>query len=84
MSLRFHHSNILGNDADRGLVVFLLFAEQFGIGAMARPRPDSAFGNFLHTRQSLLGWTGCVLQDLIQPSFSFLVEVAPPFPLASV
>ena len=29
-----------------------------------------------------VGWTGCTLHDLIQPSFSFMVGVALPFSLA--
>ena len=70
-------------DAYRGFVMFLLIAERFDIGAVAKALPDSGFWKFLHTQQSHVAWTGCVLHDLIQPSFSFLVGIALPFSLAS-
>ena len=69
-------------DAYRGFVMFLLIAERFDIGRVAKALPDSAFWNFLHTQQSHVAWTRCVLHDMIQPSFSFLVGVALPFSLA--
>src|SRR5262245_6904405 len=70
-------------DAYRGLVMFLMMAEVLALGAMARALPDSAFWKFLHWQQSHVEWVGCVLHDMIQPSFSFLVGVALPFSIAS-
>ena len=70
-------------DAYRGLVMFLLIAERFSIGAVAKALPASAVWGFLALQQQHVEWTGCVLHDLIQPSFSFLVGVALPFSLAS-
>ena len=70
-------------DAYRGFVMFLLIAERFDIGAVARALSDSRFWNFLRAQQSHVAWTGCVLHDMIQPSFLFLVGVALPFSLAS-
>ena len=70
-------------DAYRGLVMFLMMAEVLAIGAVARNLPESAFWKFLHAQQSHVEWIGCVLHDLIQPSFSFLVGVALPFSIAA-
>ena len=70
-------------DAYRGLVMFLLIAERFSISAVAKALPASAVWGFLALQQKHVEWTGCVLHDLIQPSFSFLVGVALPFSLAS-
>src|ERR1041385_2779926 len=70
-------------DAYRGLVMFLMMAEVLAIGRVAKALPDSAIWKFLHNQQSHVAWTGCVLHDLIQPSFSFLVGVALPFSIAS-
>jgi len=70
-------------DAYRGLVMLLMMAEVLAIGKIAAALPDSAFWKFLHTQQSHVEWTGMVLHDLIQPSFSFLVGVALPFGLAA-
>src|SRR5687767_7521594 len=70
-------------DAFRGLVMFLMMAEVLAIGAVARAVPESAFWKFLLWQQSHVEWVGCVLHDLIQPSFSFLVGVALPFSIAS-
>src|SRR6185436_11372687 len=69
-------------DAYRGLVMFLMMAEVLAIGRMARALPESAFWKFLHWQQTHVEWVGCVLHDLIQPSFSFLVGVALPFSIA--
>ena len=70
-------------DAYRGLVMFLMMAEVLALGAMAKALPGSAFWKFLHWQQSHVEWIGCVLHDMIQPSFSFLVGVALPFSIAS-
>ena len=70
-------------DAYRGFVMFLMMAEVLALGAMVKAYPESAFWKFLHVQQSHVEWVGCVLHDMIQPSFSFLVGVALPFSLAA-
>lgn len=70
-------------DAFRGLVMFLLMAEVFRFREVAKALPESSIWKFLAHHQSHVEWTGCVLHDLIQPSFSFLVGVALPFSIAS-
>ena len=70
-------------DAYRGLVMFLLLAEGLNIGGVAKNLPDSAVWQFLHQQQTHVEWTGCVVHDMIQPSFSFLVGVALPFSVAN-
>jgi predicted acyltransferase len=70
-------------DAYRGLVMLLLLAEGLNIAEVARKLPGSATWQFLHVQQTHVEWTGCVIHDMIQPSFSFLVGVALPFSVAN-
>jgi heparan-alpha-glucosaminide N-acetyltransferase len=72
-------------DAYRGLVMFLMMAEvlRFCAVAAAVPEGSKAIWEFLCHHQSHVEWIGCVLHDMIQPSFSVLVGVALPFSLAS-
>jgi heparan-alpha-glucosaminide N-acetyltransferase len=70
-------------DAYRGLVMFLMMAEVLRFGRMAELHLDSSFWKLLAVHQDHVEWIGCVLHDMIQPSFSFLVGVALPFSLAS-
>jgi predicted acyltransferase len=70
-------------DAYRGFVMLLMMAEVLQLGAVARAFPESRLAAFLAHHQSHVGWEGCSLHDLIQPSFSFLVGVAMPFSLAA-
>src|SRR3954447_13662652 len=74
-------------DAYRGLVMFLMMAEVLRFCAVASALPESApdrpVWKLLCQHQSHVEWTGCVLHDMIQPSFSFLVGVALPFSVAS-
>src|SRR3954451_6683618 len=72
-------------DAYRGLVMFLMMAEvlRFCAVAAAVPEGSKAIWEFLCHHQSHVEWIGCVLHDMIQPSFSFLVGVALPFSVAS-
>jgi len=63
--------------------MFLLLAERLNIAAVAKALPDSAVWRFLHMQQEHVEWTGCVLHDMIQSSFSFLVGVALPFSVAN-
>ena len=70
-------------DAYRGLVMFLMMAEVLRFCDVARRTGGSRIWEFLCHHQSHVEWVGCVLHDMIQPSFSFLVGVALPFSLAS-
>ena len=70
-------------DAYRGLVMFLMMAEVLRFSAVASAVPGNRIWEFLCHHQSHVEWIGCVLHDMIQPSFSFLVGVALPFSLAS-
>jgi predicted acyltransferase len=70
-------------DAYRGFVMFLMLAEALSFGKVAELLPNSGFWRFLDTQQSHVDWVGCVLHDLIQPSFSFLVGTAMAFSIAS-
>lgn len=70
-------------DAYRGLVMFLLMAEMLALHQVSKNLPGNGFWSFLSHHQDHVEWVGCVLHDLIQPSFSFLVGTALAFSLAS-
>jgi len=70
-------------DAYRGLVMFLMMAEVLHFCAVASAVPRNTIWEFLCHHQSHVEWIGCVLHDMIQPSFSFLVGVVLPFSLAT-
>ncbi len=70
-------------DAYRGLVMFLLLAESLRFGEVARALHSTGVWAFLARQQSHVAWVGCVLHDLIQPSFSFLVGTALAFSVAN-
>jgi predicted acyltransferase len=70
-------------DAYRGFVMLLMMGEVLSFGSVSRALPESGFWKFLNLQQSHVPWTGCVLHDMIQPSFSFLVGVALPFSIAA-
>jgi predicted acyltransferase len=74
-------------DTYRGFVMFLMIGELFHFGRVAenltQAGTPSAVWNFLARHQDHVEWVGCVLHDMIQPSFSFLVGVALPFSIAA-
>ena len=70
-------------DAYRGFVMFLMMGEVLNFCRVAEKLESPGFWAILCQHQSHVDWTGCVLHDLIQPSFSFLVGVALPFSVAS-
>ncbi|WP_422930281.1 acyltransferase family protein [Singulisphaera sp. PoT] len=74
---------LLSIDAYRGFVMFLMMGEVLQFCAVASAIPASVFWKTLCHHQEHVEWVGCVLHDMIQPSFSFLVGVALPFSLAS-
>ena len=70
-------------DIYRGFVMFLMMGEALSFGDVAEKIQGSAFWSFLANQQSHVQWVGCVLHDMIQPSFSFLVGTALAFSIAS-
>ena len=70
-------------DAYRGFVMLLMMGEVLSFGHVSRALPESSLWRFLDLQQSHVAWVGCVLHDMIQPSFSFLVGVALPFSIAA-
>jgi len=66
-------------DAYRGFVMLLMMAEVLSFCSVAQQFPGNSFWGFLCHQQSHVEWVGCVLHDMIQPSFSFLVGVSLPF-----
>ena len=79
-------TRLVSLDAYRGFVMLLMASGGLGIAASAaKVSNDSAwkpFWQFLSHQVEHVEWTGCVLWDLIQPSFMFIVGVALPFSLA--
>ncbi len=70
---------LLSLDAYRGLVLALLCIEgpQWGWQeAIVEAYPDSGFWNFVAHQTDHIAWAGCVLWDMIQPSFMFMVGVS--------
>ncbi len=65
-------------DVYRGFVMFLMMAEVLRLSAVSEAIPDSNFWKFLSFHQSHVGWLGCSLHDMIQPSFTFLVGLVLP------
>lgn len=69
-------------DAYRGFVMLLMMGEVLRFSSVSRALPGNPFFAFLAHHQTHVAWGGCILHDMIQPSFSFLVGVALPFSLA--
>jgi predicted acyltransferase len=70
-------------DGYRGFVMFLMMGEVLRFCDVAKALPESSFWALLCKHQSHVSWVGCVLHDMIQPSFSFLVGAALPFSIAN-
>ncbi len=70
-------------DAYRGFVMLLMMGEVLSFCDVASKVGGGGIWGFLCHHQSHVEWTGCVLHDMIQPSFSFLVGVALPFSIAA-
>lgn len=63
--------------------MLLMASEGLNIYRVARQFPDSSVWGFLATQTDHVAWGGCVLWDLIQPSFMFMVGVALPYSIAN-
>lgn len=68
-------------DAYRGFIMFLMASGGFGIGKVAHDLPGT-FWESLARQVDHVPWVGCVLWDLIQPAFMFMVGVAAAFSTA--
>jgi predicted acyltransferase len=68
-------------DAYRGFIMFLMASGGLGIGAVAKAKPGT-FWETLAPQVDHVPWAGCVLWDLIQPAFMFMVGVAAAFSTA--
>jgi len=75
-------NRIASMDAYRGLVMLLMMGEVLEFSRVSRALAGNGFWAFLAQQQTHVEWVGCVMHDMIQPSFSFLVGVALPFSLA--
>ena len=69
---------LLSLDAYRGFTMFLMVSAGFGFSILA----DNPGWEWLARQVDHVAWQGCVLWDLIQPSFIFIVGVAMPFAFA--
>lgn len=63
--------------------MLLMMGEVLSFCSVSERLPGNGFWAFLCNQQSHVEWVGCVLHDLIQPSFSFLVGAALPFSIAN-
>lgn len=72
------HKRFLSLDAYRGFTMFLMVSAGFGLGVLS----DNSGWEWLARQVDHVAWEGCVLWDLIQPSFIFIVGVAMPFAFA--
>src|SRR5690349_5137690 len=69
-------------DAYRGLVMLLMMAKALDFPRLHAELPGNRLWRILAYHQTHVPWRGCSLNDLIQPSFSFLVGVALSFSIA--
>jgi heparan-alpha-glucosaminide N-acetyltransferase len=70
-------------DAYRGAIMLLMASSGFGLVQVAQQFPESGFWKFLGHQVDHVPWAGCVLWDLIQPAFMFMVGVAVPWSIAN-
>jgi heparan-alpha-glucosaminide N-acetyltransferase len=68
-------------DAYRGFIMFLMASGGLGLGAVAREYPGT-WWETVARQVDHVPWVGCVLWDLIQPAFMFMVGVAAAFSTA--
>ena len=81
-SSNFPSTRLVSVDAYRGWVMLLMMGEVLRLRKVSEALPGNKFWAFLAQQQSHVAWVGCVLHDMIQPSFSFLVGVALPLSLS--
>jgi heparan-alpha-glucosaminide N-acetyltransferase len=74
-------TRLVSVDAYRGFVMLLMMAEVLQLRKVSQSLPGNRILEFLAHQQQHVNWVGCVMHDMIQPSFSFLVGVALPLSL---
>jgi heparan-alpha-glucosaminide N-acetyltransferase len=70
-------------DAYRGATMLLMASGGLGLATVAKEHPDSNLWQAIAHHTNHVPWTGCVLWDMIQPAFMFIVGVALPFSIAN-
>jgi len=75
-------SRLASLDAYRGFIMFLMASAGFGISGVAEKLPDSLWAT-IAPQVDHVPWVGCVLWDLIQPAFMFMVGVAAAYSTAN-
>lgn len=76
-------ARLVSLDAYRGFIMLLMASGGLSLSMVAKNFPDSPVWQFLGLQTDHVAWVGCVLWDLIQPSFMFMVGVAMPYSIAS-
>jgi predicted acyltransferase len=76
-------ARLVSLDAYRGAIMLLMASGGLSLSLVAKHFPDSPVWQFLGLQTDHVAWVGCVLWDLIQPSFMFMVGVAMPFSITS-
>lgn len=76
-------ARIVSLDAFRGVVMLLMASAGLGLAEIATHFPDSSAWRFVGGQCDHVAWRGCVLWDLIQPAFMFMVGVALPWSIAN-
>ena len=70
-------------DAFRGAVMLLMASSGLGLSQIARSHPENPLWSWIGRQVDHVPWTGCVLWDLIQPAFMFMVGVALPWSIGN-
>ncbi|MCC6588802.1 MAG: hypothetical protein IT168_19045 [Bryobacterales bacterium] len=70
---------LISLDAFRGITMLLLISHGFGIHEALKDKQNL---QWLASQFDHVAWVGCVLWDLIQPAFTFIVGVAMPYAFA--
>ena len=69
-------------DAHRGAIMLMMASGGLGLARIAQQYPGSNLWQAIARHTNHVPWTGCVLWDIIQPAFMFMVGVALPFSVA--
>ncbi len=77
-------ARLLSLDVYRGITMLLMASAGLHISEVAKNHfPHSNVWTFLAEQTDHVQWRGCVLWDLIQPSFMFMVGVSLPYSISS-
>jgi predicted acyltransferase len=73
---------LMSLDAYRGAIMIMMASGGLGLARVAQQYPESSLWQAIARHTNHVPWTGCVLWDIIQPAFMFMVGVALPFSIA--